>query len=320
MMNIACDDGSTNVKLAWIENGEIKTHVSQNAFREGWATPLAFGGKTIYNYLIDGRKFTHDIGSTSAITTTHTSFQFDAVSRVAIHHALLTSGLEPQDVELTVTLPVAMFFTSDAQLNEANIEKKKANVMGPITLNNGETFHVVKVNVMPESVPAAEYLIDPKTTTQLTRTLVVDLGGTTLDLAIIQGAMEGISDIFGNSDVGVSRVTKAVMAALQDAQSPSSYAIADIIIKNRHDRALIASAVNDHSKIDAIIEIIYSESKNLAEAVAADIRRQNSVHKIILAGGGAELIHSHIVELFPKLDVIKAPDAQLALVKAMASV
>lgn len=86
-------------------------------------------GKTIYNYLIDGRKFTHDIGSTSAITTTHTSFQFDAVSRVAIHHALLTSGLEPQDVELTVTLPVAMFFTSDAQLNEANIEKKKANVM-----------------------------------------------------------------------------------------------------------------------------------------------------------------------------------------------
>lgn len=162
MMNIACDDGSTNVKLAWIENGEIKTHVSQNAFREGWATPLAFGGKTIYNYLIDGRKFTHDIGSTSAITTTHTSFQFDAVSRVAIHHALLTSGLEPQDVELTVTLPVAMFFTSDAQLNEANIEKKKANVMGPITLNNGETFHVVKVNVMPESVPAAEYLIDPK--------------------------------------------------------------------------------------------------------------------------------------------------------------
>ena len=147
MMNIACDDGSTNVKLAWIENGEIKTHVSQNAFREGWATPLAFGGKTIYNYLIDGRKFTHDIGSTSAITTTHTSFQFDAVSRVAIHHALLTSGLEPQDVELTVTLPVAMFFTSDAQLNEANIEKKKANVMGPITLNNGETFQIIDTRV-----------------------------------------------------------------------------------------------------------------------------------------------------------------------------
>lgn len=47
---------------------------------------------------------------------------------------------------------------------------------------------------------------------------------------------------------------------------------------------MIASAVNDHSKIDAIIDVIDSESKNLAEAVAADIRRQNSVHKIILAG------------------------------------
>ncbi|WP_240935395.1 plasmid segregation protein ParM domain-containing protein [Citrobacter sp. Y3] len=30
-MNIACDDGSTNVKLAWIENGEIKTHDSITA-------------------------------------------------------------------------------------------------------------------------------------------------------------------------------------------------------------------------------------------------------------------------------------------------
>lgn len=320
MMNIACDDGSTNVKLAWVENGEIKTHVSQNAFREGWATPLAFGGKTVHNYAVDGRKFTHDIGSTSAITTTHTSFQYDPVSRVAIHHALLTSGLEPQDVELTVTLPVAMFFTSDAQLNDANIQKKKTNVMGPITLNNGDTFNVVKVNVMPESIPAAEYLIDPNKTTQLTRTLVVDLGGTTLDLAIIQGAMEGISDIFGNSDVGVSRVTKAVMAALQASESPSSYAIADIIIKNRHDRDLIASAVNDRSKVDVILDVIENESKNLAEAVAADIRRQNSVNRIILAGGGAELIYPYTVELFPNLEIIKAPDAQLALVKAMANV
>lgn len=42
--------------------------------------------------------------------------------------------------------------------------------------------------------------------------------------------MEGISDIFGNSDVGVSRVTKLLWLR-PDAQSPSSYAIADIIIK-----------------------------------------------------------------------------------------
>ncbi|MDD0465022.1 plasmid segregation protein ParM, partial [Shigella sonnei] len=71
------------------------------------------------------------------------------------HHALLTSGLQPQDVELTVTLPVTEFFDNDNQPNEERIERKKANVLREISLNKGETFKIKKVNVMPESLPAA---------------------------------------------------------------------------------------------------------------------------------------------------------------------
>ncbi|ECG0942857.1 StbA family protein, partial [Salmonella enterica subsp. salamae] len=33
MINIFCDDGSTNVKLAWFENDILKTSVSPNSFR-----------------------------------------------------------------------------------------------------------------------------------------------------------------------------------------------------------------------------------------------------------------------------------------------
>ncbi|AQT18835.1 hypothetical protein B1U44_29965 (plasmid) [Klebsiella pneumoniae subsp. pneumoniae] len=35
-MNIYCDDGSTNVKLAWFEGDELQTRVSANSFRHGW--------------------------------------------------------------------------------------------------------------------------------------------------------------------------------------------------------------------------------------------------------------------------------------------
>ncbi len=35
-MNIYCDDGSTNVKLAWFEGNELQTRVSANSFRHGW--------------------------------------------------------------------------------------------------------------------------------------------------------------------------------------------------------------------------------------------------------------------------------------------
>ena len=35
-MNIYCDDGSTNVKLAWFGGDELQTRVSANSFRHGW--------------------------------------------------------------------------------------------------------------------------------------------------------------------------------------------------------------------------------------------------------------------------------------------
>ncbi|HCA8698031.1 TPA: StbA family protein, partial [Klebsiella pneumoniae] len=35
-MNIYCDDGSTNVKLAWFEGDELQTRVAANSFRHGW--------------------------------------------------------------------------------------------------------------------------------------------------------------------------------------------------------------------------------------------------------------------------------------------
>ncbi|MEY0256322.1 plasmid segregation protein ParM domain-containing protein, partial [Morganella morganii] len=34
-MKIFCDDGSTNVKLAWFEKGNINTSLSTNSFRKG---------------------------------------------------------------------------------------------------------------------------------------------------------------------------------------------------------------------------------------------------------------------------------------------
>ncbi|WP_339959356.1 plasmid segregation protein ParM domain-containing protein [Photorhabdus hainanensis] len=36
------DDGSTNVKLAKMQDGKVKTHVSQNAFSGDWARCALF--------------------------------------------------------------------------------------------------------------------------------------------------------------------------------------------------------------------------------------------------------------------------------------
>ncbi|WP_255479112.1 plasmid segregation protein ParM domain-containing protein [Arsenophonus endosymbiont of Aphis craccivora] len=91
-MKIACDDDYTSVKLAWLENEKIVTHISPNSFKEGWNTEI-LSNNPLFNYLVDDKKYTFDIGSSSVIETTHVSYQYSALNRLAIHHALLTSGV-----------------------------------------------------------------------------------------------------------------------------------------------------------------------------------------------------------------------------------
>ncbi|EHS4413469.1 plasmid stabilization protein, partial [Escherichia coli] len=45
MLKVSCDDGSTNVKLAWLEDGEVRTSLSGNSFKEGWNPGLFNAGK-----------------------------------------------------------------------------------------------------------------------------------------------------------------------------------------------------------------------------------------------------------------------------------
>ncbi|WP_422528777.1 plasmid segregation protein ParM domain-containing protein [Serratia fonticola] len=130
------------MKLAWLEQGEIKAHLSGNSFKDGWSTAI-LGTRKVFNYTVDGKKYSHDLGSTAAIGTTYVCYQYSTTNLLAIHHALLTSGLPPQEIALTVT----EFFDADNQPNEVNIEAKKNNVLSDISLNKGETFTVKEVKV-----------------------------------------------------------------------------------------------------------------------------------------------------------------------------
>ena len=127
--------------------------------------------------------------------------------------------------------------------------------------------------------------------------------------------MEGISDIWQQRCWRFT-VTKAVMAAL-GCPSPSSYAIADIIIKTVMIRRwlLLRSMITLKLMPSLTLSILSRKSGRSCCSwyTSSEQRPQNHTGR-----GGAELIHSHIVELFPKLDVIQSAWRAIALVKAMA--
>lgn len=204
-MKICIDDGSTNIKLAWTENGERRNAISPNSFKSEWSAP--FGGSQPANYMLDGVRYGFDPVSDRFVQTTDTQYQYSDVNVIAIHHALVKSGITPQEVDVVVTLPLSEYFDTNAQPDMANINRKKANVMRPVEYQNGEAFTIRNVRVMPESIPAGfKALADMSPFESL---LIVDLGGTTLDVAKVQGQLAGISQVFCDPHVGVSLMADA---------------------------------------------------------------------------------------------------------------
>lgn len=318
-MKLYCDDGSTNVKLAWFDKQALQTKLSTNSFKKGWKIE-GLGGKGTFNYELDGQKFTYDEVSEQAIRTTHIEYQYTDANVLAIHHALLSSELEPQDVDLVVTLPISEFYTADCQKNELNIQRKIENVLRPVKLNKGITFTIKDVEVMPESLPAVLTQLVNDNVGEFEKSLVIDLGGTTLDVGVIVGQFDGVSAIHGNSDIGVSMVTQAALSALKMASSDTSALVADELIKKRHNDPFVRQIVNDESKIPLVLETIDSAIKQLGERVVDELSQFKNVNRIYLVGGGAPLIEPAIRKAWrlinDKITLLDSP--QTALVEAIA--
>lgn len=318
-MKLYCDDGSTNVKLAWFDEKKLQTKLSTNSFRNGWKIE-GLGGKGTYNYELEGQKFTYDEVSEQAIRTTHIEYQYTDANVLAIHHALLNSDITPQPVSLVVTLPISEFYTPDCQKNELNIQRKIENVIRPVKLNKGQTFTITNVEVMPESLPAVFRQLVSDNVGEYEKSLVIDLGGTTLDVGVVVGQFDGVSAIYGNSNIGVSMVTQAALSALKMASSDTSAMVADELIKQRHNPAFVNQIVNDESKIALVLETIEAAIVKLGERVVDELSQFKNVNRIYLVGGGASLIEPAIRQAWhlinDKITLLDSP--QTALVESIA--
>lgn len=285
-MRIFIDDGSTNVKMVWKEGDKLHNHLSPNSFRTGWSP--AFQG-SVYNYVIDNEKYTFDPISPETLGTHSASWQYSAENALAIHHALLTSKLEPQEIEVVVTLPLAEFYDSDGQPRMDNINRKKQSVMRPVELKNGETFSFSKVTVRPESIPAGIDLAEQLKEGQ--SMLIIDLGGTTLDLAVASHKLLGLSRVCGYPNIGVSIVIDAAVDAVRavDETAFSRLNAARLVI-HRDDLDFIGDHIINTDRAAEVQNRINDGIATLTARVLREVDKLTGYTHILLVGGGAPLI------------------------------
>lgn len=318
MKTIVVDEGSTYTKLAWVDDsGKIKTSIIANAFRQGWKT--AFAGIAPANYMIGDTKYCYDATADQSIDTANIAYQYSDQSLLAVHHSLIATGIEPQEINLIVTLPITQYYNADDnQSNEHNISRKINNLSRPITrMHNAPVFTFKTINVMPESLPAAlSALSDVQFAHE--RTLCVDCGGTTLDYGVIVGAYEDLSELGGNEKVGVVSVSNRIRAIMSRAGSEINQAMSNEVITNRDNLDFLTSVVNDHNMLEDVMIEIESAINSYNNAVIAEIQRfDGKVNRILVCGGGAYLLIDKLKSQFPrisnKISVIENPQQALAV-------
>lgn len=317
-MRIYIDDGSTHIKMLWEQHGKTFTHISPNSFKRGWSA--TFGRGKPFNYTAGKEKYSFDLISPDSLTTSNIEWQYSPLNAVAVHHSLLTSGLTPQCVDIVVTLPLAEFYDEDAQYRLDNIERKKQNLLQAVVLNNGDPFTISRVTVRPESIPAGIALCDQLSPTN--SVLIVDLGGTTLDISQVAGQMSSVSRIFGDPALGVSLVTDEVQQTLRKAGMALSRYNVDRLIIKRFDDTYLANNINDPRAIDNIKQAIHSGTARYRARVLEAVDRFKGYTHVAVVGGGAFLlayaIRTHVNLREDRFFVAKDP--QFALVHGLKTI
>lgn len=318
IMKFAIDDGSTNVNISWIEKGLVRSITSPNSFHKDWKNAAILSDRKVFNSQVASTKYTYDATSDKALSTTHVAFQYDDLNLLSVHHALLQTGVKPCPISILVTLPITEYYKADDCLkNEDNIARKKTNPMRDISLNKGELFTIVDVEVLPESLPAVLTTLMDSGVNEFTKSLVIDCGGTTLDMGIIVGEFDDVSAVYGNAEIGVSMVTNAARKALSAADSDASSLVANELIKRLYNREFVEEVINDISKVDWVLERIEDKITELGAAVAYEAKTfTRNPNRIYLVGGGAMLIENAIRDAYPslgsKIVMIKEPQEALS--------
>lgn len=285
MQKVMIDDGSNYVKLCFKINDSVQTQLIPSRVIRKALPSMSMAGFSDASYEIDGDRFSFSSTATGVIPTNNQDFQVALHNRVLINHALKNAGLTG-DIEVVVTLPVGQFFNVDGSRNDELINKKIDNVKGKVKhLDGSKGVDIKSCYVLPEGVPAFVYA---KHELGLTgrRFLMVDIGGTTTDILIING--DDQIENFKSVNVGalkmLSEFSTLVCSKLQLSELTDELTIDGLL-----SGVVVGVDVSEFAK-----RVIKSFEAMVNESIS-DFGELKLFDAVIFSGGGANLFNSDYI-------------------------
>lgn len=291
MKKIVIDDGSNYIKIAHKIDGEVITELFASRVIRKALPSMTFGTGAAYSdasYQVNGQRYSVAKTAEATIPTDNRQYQISEHNLVLLHHAIKTVGIKDEDVAIAVTLPVGQFFNADGSRNDELINSKIAHVKGTIEhLDGSKTISIKECYVLPEAVPAFVYAKEELNLTG-NRYLIVDIGGTTTDLVVINS--DNQIEKFESLNIGalkmLSRFTVMVSEKLQLSGLSDEIAIQGVLTG-----LVVGEDVSDIAK-NVLNE--FQISVNEAVARMGELRLYDAV---IYSGGGANLLNSDYVNV-----------------------
>lgn len=285
MNKVMVDDGSNYIKVCHVVEGEEKTLLLPSRVIRKALPSMSMSGFSDASYEIDSDRFSYSSTATGTIPTNNKEYQSSLHNRILVNHALKKAGITGE-VEVVTTLPVGQFFDVDGSRNDDLINKKIANIKGNIKHLDGSVgVSIFACYVLPEGVPAFVYA---KKELKLTgdRFLMVDVGGTTTDILIING--DDQIENFKSVNVGalkmLSDFSSQVCSKLQLSE------LTDEITIN----GLLSGEVVGEDVSECASKVIRSFEEIVNEAIA-EFGELKLFDAVIFSGGGANLLKSNYI-------------------------
>lgn len=318
---IGIDVANSTIKI-WTD-GE-KNLKYRNTIKEINDSGLVYSFKTDYQMYVYNKEV-YEVGDISAMgsggrgKSRYNSESFKIETIIGI-----TSILEPgrtEKVRLVTGVP------SSLSKNSAVIEELKQSLLGEHNVKSVKwdqvddiSFEIVEVIVVPQPLGTLYNFVYDENTGELNqkylsqRTLVVDIGWGTLDLAILESSR--VRGTFG-FEIG----TSDYIADLQEEVN-NKFPEASIYALNPHqlDLALLESYVVEtpfgNYDLEALAEKHKEiQAKRVYESIMGLGLEFNKFYRIILTGGGSLQYEKYLKELFNDPRVILQENAVMANVR-----
>lgn len=304
---IVVDEGSAQIKVCWHDGKVIRQlKIPSLVSRDSMDAVDGSGNFLPSSYQIGDRELYTKPTMSHPQPTKNADYQTSLNNRVLVHEALRQAGFGGKEVHVYCTLPVTQFFQGN-RVNQALIEEKKKRLMGEISnMASAPLARITRVNVSPESIPAWYHLLIneegevDQNLVAAQSVMVVDIGGTTTDITLMDGNSQPRNAI--SLDIGVFDVSKNLCELIvQENISRTVPAIhMDTILRQKRYRNTDVSDLLRKASLP-VRDFILDKMKEFEIDPGA-------LDHIVYVGGGAALFGAELAAEYGNLAASHTPE------------